>query len=43
MPIDDWQAAGSTQVGGVEYNVYEHSGAHAEMLVKQGVTVDIHG
>ncbi|MGX7005542.1 Ig-like domain-containing protein [Caballeronia sp. KNU42] len=38
-----WQQHGATQVGGVTYNVYEHSGAHAELLVQQGVQIALHG
>jgi hypothetical protein len=37
-----WQAEGTTVVGGVTYNVYEHSGAHTELLVQQGVQVALH-
>jgi hypothetical protein len=33
----DWQQHGTTAVGGVVYNLYEHSGAHAELLIQQGV------
>jgi hypothetical protein len=32
-----WQQEGTTVVGGVTYNVYEHSGAHTELLVQQCV------
>jgi len=38
----EWDATGSKQIGGVMYNVYEHTGAHAELLVKQGVLVELH-
>jgi len=38
-----WHQSGATQVGGVTYNVYEHSGAHAELLVQQGVQISLHG
>jgi hypothetical protein len=34
---------GTAEVGGVTYNVYEHSGAHAELLVQQGVQIALHG
>jgi hypothetical protein len=37
-----WQAEGTAQVGGVVYNVYEHSGAHTELLVQQGVQIALH-
>ena len=38
----EWAAHGTTQVGGVTYNVYEHSGAHTELLVQQGVQIVVH-
>jgi large repetitive protein len=38
-----WQAEGTAVVGGVTYNVYEHSGAHTELLVQQGMQVALHG
>ncbi|WP_165987213.1 Ig-like domain-containing protein [Caballeronia sp. SBC1] len=38
----EWQAHGTAQVGGVTYNVYEHSGAHTELLVQQGVQIVVH-
>ncbi|OXC75742.1 Ig-like domain-containing protein [Caballeronia sordidicola] len=38
-----WQQHGSAEVGGVSYNVYEHSGAHTELLVQQGVQITMHG
>lgn len=38
----EWDATGSEQIGGVMYNVYEHSGAHVELMVKQGVLVELH-
>ena len=38
-----WMQGGTAQVGGVTYNVYEHSGAHAELLVQQGVQIALHG
>jgi hypothetical protein len=37
-----WQQEGTVQVGGVTYNVYEHSGAHTELLVQQGVQIALH-
>ena len=37
-----WQQEGTAVVGGVTYNVYEHSGAHTELLVQQGVQVALH-
>jgi len=38
----EWAGHGATQVGGVTYNVYEHSGAHTELLVQQGVQIVVH-
>ncbi|WP_158941212.1 Ig-like domain-containing protein [Burkholderia sp. S171] len=38
----EWQAHGTADVGGVTYNVYEHAGAHTELLVQQGVQVVVH-
>jgi large repetitive protein len=38
----EWQQHGTTQVGGVTYNVYEHSGAHTELLIQQGVQIAVH-
>jgi hypothetical protein len=38
----EWQQHGTAQVGGVAYNVYEHSGAHTELLVQQGVQIEVH-
>jgi len=38
----DWQQHGTAQVGGVTYSVYEHSGAHIELLVQQGVHTVLH-
>jgi hypothetical protein len=37
-----WQQHGTTAVGGAVYNVYEHSGAYAELLIQQGVQVAVH-
>lgn len=38
-----WHQSGVSDVGGVTYNVYEHSGAHVELLVQQGVQTALHG
>jgi hypothetical protein len=38
----EWEQHGTTQVGGVTYNVYEHSGAHTELLIQQGVQIVVH-
>jgi len=37
----DWAAAGAVTVEGVVYNTYQHSALNAELLVQQGVTVDL--
>ncbi|WP_256982653.1 Ig-like domain-containing protein, partial [Caballeronia sordidicola] len=37
-----WHQEGTAQVGGVTYNVYEHSGAHTELLIQQGVQIALH-
>jgi large repetitive protein len=37
-----WQAEGTAVMGGVTYNVYEHSGAQTELLVQQGVQIALH-
>ena len=37
-----WEQHGTAQVGGVTYAVYEHSGAHVELLVQQGVATTVH-
>jgi hypothetical protein len=38
-----WMQEGTAVIGGVTSNVYEHSGAHAELLVQQGVQIALHG
>lgn len=38
----EWHQSGAAQVGGVTYNVYEHSGANAELLIQQGTHVALH-
>jgi hypothetical protein len=38
----EWEQHGSALVGGASYNVYEHSGAHIELLVQQGVLTALH-
>jgi len=38
----DWESHGTTNIGGVEYNVYQHEGAEAELLIQQGVHVVVH-
>ena len=37
-----WEQHGTAQVGGVTYAVFEHSGAHVELLVQQGVATTVH-
>jgi len=37
-----WHQEGTAQVGGVTYNVYEHTGAHTELLIQQGVQIALH-
>ncbi len=37
-----WAQHGTAQVGGVTYAVFEHSGAHVELLVQQGVATSVH-
>jgi hypothetical protein len=37
-----WQQQGAEQVAGVTYDVYEHSGAHVELLVQQGMQITLH-
>jgi hypothetical protein len=38
----EWHENGTAQVSGVTYNVYEHSGVHAELLVQQGAQIELH-
>ena len=38
----EWHQQGTAQVSGVTYAVYEHSGAHTELLVQQGVQIVLH-
>jgi len=38
----DWESHGTANVGGVEYNVYQHEGAQTELLIQQGVHVVVH-
>jgi hypothetical protein len=37
-----WEQHATAEVGGVVYNVFEHSGAHTELLVQQGMQVALH-
>jgi len=37
-----WASHGQAQVDGVSYQVFEHSGTHAELLVQQNVHVIVH-
>jgi len=38
----EWHQNGTAQVSGVTYNVYEHTGAHAELLVQQNTQIALH-
>jgi hypothetical protein len=38
----DWQHHGTAEVGGVTYNVVEHSSANTELLVEQAVRIELH-
>jgi hypothetical protein len=37
-----WEQHGTTQVGGVTHNVYEHSSANVELLIEQAIRIDMH-
>jgi hypothetical protein len=37
----EWQQHGTTQVGGVTYNVYEHSSAQTELLIEHSVRIEM--
>ncbi|PLR25700.1 hypothetical protein PZBJ_02535, partial [Pantoea endophytica] len=39
--VGDWNNAGDIIVGGVTYQVYQHSGLDADLLVQQNVTVNL--
>ena len=38
----DWELQGNAKIGGVAYYVYEHSTAHVELMVQQGVQLSMH-
>jgi len=38
----EWEQQAETKVGGVTYDVYEHSTAHVELMVQSGVQVAMH-
>jgi Bacterial Ig-like domain len=38
----DWHQQGTTDIGGVIYNVVEHSSANTELLVEQAVKIELH-
>ncbi|OXC73823.1 hypothetical protein [Caballeronia sordidicola] len=38
----DWERQGKATIGGVAYDVYEHSTAHVELMVQQGVQLSMH-
>jgi hypothetical protein len=39
--VSDWRAAGEVTVGGTAYQVYQHGDVEAELLVQQGVQVNL--
>jgi hypothetical protein len=39
--ISDWRSAGEVTVGGTAYQVYQHGDLEAELLVQQGVQVNL--
>ncbi|MBK5344656.1 Ig-like domain repeat protein [Pseudomonas sp. TH49] len=41
MDVGDWENLGEVIAAGVTYDVYHHTGLEAEILVQQGVTVQI--
>jgi hypothetical protein len=38
----EWHENSTAQVSGATYNVYEHSGAHAELLTQQSAQIVLH-
>ncbi|MGX7004195.1 hypothetical protein [Caballeronia sp. KNU42] len=38
----DWERQGNATIGGVAYDVYEHSTAHLELMVQLGVQLSMH-
>ena len=38
----EWEQQAETKVGGTTYDVYEHSTAHVELMVQQGVQLTMH-
>ncbi|WP_152602919.1 hypothetical protein [Caballeronia sordidicola] len=38
----DWEQQPETKIGGVTYDVYEHSTAHVELMVQSGVQLTMH-
>jgi hypothetical protein len=38
----EWEQQAETKVGGVTYDVYEHSTAHVELMVQSGIQLTIH-
>jgi hypothetical protein len=38
----DWERQGNATIGGVVYDVYEHSTAHVELMLQQGVQLSMH-
>lgn len=39
--VGDWNNSGIVTIGGVEYQVYQHSGLDADLLVQQNLTVNL--
>lgn len=39
--VGDWNNSGIVTIGGIEYQVYQHSGLDADLLVQQNVTVNL--
>ena len=38
----EWEEQGETKIGGVTYDVYEHSTAHVELMVQSGIQLTMH-
>ena len=38
----EWEQQAEMKLGGVTYNVYEHSTAHVELMVQTGVQLTMH-
>ncbi|WP_336332605.1 Ig-like domain-containing protein [Pseudomonas putida] len=42
MDVGDWENLGSVTAAGIVYEVYQHTGLEAEILVQEGVAVQLH-